>query len=90
MMTEIGREGARGRWVGLHQGFFFLGAAGGPFVGGLLTDGIGYHGAMGVAAGLTLAGAFVALACLPEVETTAVLAEKCIRSRTDVLFGQEG
>lgn len=67
IMAEVSHEGARGRWVGLYHGFFFLGAAGGPFVGGLLTDGIGYHGAMGVAAGLTLVGAFIALACLPDV-----------------------
>ncbi|MEA3377520.1 MAG: MFS transporter [Chloroflexota bacterium] len=68
IMAEVSDEGARGRWVGLYHGFFFLGAAGGPFLGGLLTDGIGYHGAMGVAAGLTLVGAFIALACLPDVE----------------------
>jgi MFS family permease len=74
IVAEISYDGARGRWVGLYQGFFFLGAAGGPFVGGLLTDGIGYHGAMGVAAGLTLVGALIALTCLPEVERTEPVA----------------
>jgi MFS family permease len=74
IVAELSHEGARGRWVGLYHGFFFLGASGGPFVGGLLTDGIGYHRAMGVAAGLTLAGAFIALTCLPEVERTGPVA----------------
>jgi len=70
IVAEIARDGARGRWMGLYQGFFFLGAAGGPVIGGFLTDRIGYHRAMGVAAGLTLIGALVALTCLPEVERT--------------------
>ncbi len=68
IVAEVSHEGVRGRWMGLYQGFFFLGAAGGAAAGGLLTDGIGYHGAMGVAASLTLAGALLALIGLPEVE----------------------
>jgi MFS family permease len=74
MVAEISHEDERGRWVGLYQGFFFLGASGGPIVGGLLTDRIGYHRTMGVAAGLTLIGALIALASLPEVEKTQVAA----------------
>jgi MFS family permease len=35
-----------------------------------LTDAIGYHRAMGVAAGLTLVGALIALICLPEIRRT--------------------
>jgi MFS family permease len=75
MVAEISHQDERGRWVGLYQGFFFLGASGGPIVGGLLTDGIGYHRTMGVAAGLTLCGALIALMSLPEVERTALAAD---------------
>jgi DHA1 family multidrug resistance protein-like MFS transporter len=70
IVAEVSHQRARGRWVGLYHGFFFLGASGGAFVGGLLTDAIGYHRAMGAAAGLTLVGAFIALIGLPEIERT--------------------
>jgi MFS family permease len=70
IVAEIGRQRARGRWVGLYHGFFFLGASSGALVGGVLTDAIGYHRTMGAAAGLTLIGAFIALIGLPEVERT--------------------
>ncbi len=66
MMMEVSDGGARGRWIGLFQIFFFLGASGGALFGGLLTDAIGYHRTMGVAAALTLLGALIALACLPD------------------------
>ncbi|MGD8245730.1 MAG: MFS transporter, partial [Anaerolineae bacterium] len=69
IVAEAIDQRTRGRWVGLYHGFFFLGASGGAFVGGLLTDAVGYHGAMAAAAGLTLVGAFIALITLPEVET---------------------
>ena len=69
IVAEISDRRERGRWVGLYHGFFFLGAAGGAFVGGILTDAVGYHGTMGVAAGLTLFGALVAQLSLPEVRS---------------------
>jgi MFS family permease len=88
MVAEISHRDERGRWVGLYQGFFFLGAAGGPIVGGLLTDRIGYHGAMGVAAGLTFIGALIALTSLPEVRRTdpvpASRAQRLSRSILDL------
>jgi MFS family permease len=70
IVAEVSHQSARGRWVGLYQGFFFLGASGGAFAGGFLTDAIGYHRTMGLAAGLTLAGAFIALIGLPEIQRT--------------------
>lgn len=55
----------RGRWVGRYHFFFYLGAAVGAALGGLLTDRIGYHEAMMVAAALQLVGALAALVFLP-------------------------
>lgn len=62
----------RGRWVGTYQFSFFLGAASGAFTGGWLTDWLGYHVMMLVAAGLTLLSAGVALLFLPETRSAAV------------------
>ncbi|NKQ34109.1 MAG: MFS transporter [Chloroflexi bacterium] len=55
----------RGRWVGYYQISFFLGAATGAFLGGLLTDWLGYHQAMMVAAALSLLGAAQAWLFVP-------------------------
>jgi len=55
----------RGRWVGYYQISFFLGAATGAFLGGLLTDWLGYHQAMMVAAALSLLGAVQAWLFVP-------------------------
>ncbi|MFC1975122.1 MFS transporter [Chloroflexota bacterium] len=66
IILDITRDDNRGRWVGIYQVFFFLGASSGVMVGGLLTDWLGYHPAMGVGAGLTFLGAIIALVFLPE------------------------
>lgn len=66
IILDISRTGNRGRWTGVYQVSFFLGASGGAIIGGLLTDGLGYHRAMAVGAGLTLLGAVTALLFLPE------------------------
>lgn len=63
---DIATDGNRGRWVGYYHISFFLGAASGSLLGGLLTDWVGYQGAMGIAASLTTLGALVALLFLPE------------------------
>jgi len=60
----------RGRGVGIYQFSFFLGAASGSILGGILTDWLGYRLAMGLAASLSLLGAFVALLILPETKNT--------------------
>jgi MFS family permease len=63
---DISNDDNRGKWVGYYHISFFLGAASGSILGGLLTDWLGYQGAMGIAAGLTTLGAIVALLFLPE------------------------
>ena len=52
--------------MGLYQIGFFLGLALGTFVGGLLTDRLGYHATMWVAATVAALGSLPALFLLPE------------------------
>lgn len=66
IVLDVTDDDTRGRWVGIYQVAFFLGSSGGSLLGGFLTDRLGYHNAMIVGAGLTLAGAIVALLFLPE------------------------
>jgi MFS family permease len=66
IILDVTRDDTRGRWIGIYQVFFFLGASGGALLGGFLTDRLGYHQAMGIGAGLTLIGATIALVFLPE------------------------
>lgn len=66
IIFDISDDQTRGRWVGIYQISFFSGAAAGSMISGVLTDLIGYHSAMGAAAGLTALGAVIALLFLPE------------------------
>jgi MFS family permease len=59
----------RGRWMGLYQTWFFLGAGLGAFVGGLLTDRLGYITTMWISAALTALGGLVVCILLPETCT---------------------
>ncbi len=70
IILEISGEAVRGRWVGRYHFTFFLGATLGFFLGGFLTDQLGYHQTMAVHAGLTLFGSLVALILLPETKDT--------------------
>ena len=66
IILDISHTNSRGRWIGLYQIAFFMGASGGAIVGGTLTDWLGYQWAMGIGAMLTLLGALAALVFLPE------------------------
>ncbi len=66
VILDISTAANRGRWTGLYQTWFFLGATMGSFGGGLLTDSLGYAQALWIGAGLTLVGALLALWLLPE------------------------
>ncbi len=66
IVLDIAGAETRGRLVGAYQVSFYLGAASGALLGGLLTDKVGYHHAMTICAGLTFLGATVALTFLPE------------------------
>jgi len=69
IVLDVSPKQQRGRSIGIYYVSFYLGAAAGSILGGVLTDWLGYHRAMGIAAGLTLIGAIVALLFLPETST---------------------
>jgi len=66
VILDVTTDQDRGRWTGLYQTWFFLGAALGAFAGGLLTDGLGYRATMWIGAALTALGGLAALVLLPE------------------------
>ena len=66
IILDVSHDQDRGRWTGLYQTWFFLGAALGAIAGGWLTDIWGYTAAMWVGAAITAFGAFFALFTLPE------------------------
>ncbi len=66
IILDVTRDEDRGRWVGLYQLAFFLGAASGALLGGFMTDVLGYSLTMGIESSLTLLGALIALLFLPE------------------------
>ena len=69
----------RGRFTGLYQIWFFLGAGFGALAGGILTDRVGYTAAMWIAAGLTALGGLAAWIWLPE--TAGMRQNAALRSR---------
>ncbi len=74
IIFDISDGNNRGRWVGFYQISFFSGAATGALSGGVLTDWLGFHAAMAVAAALNLLGALIAWALLPETGGNAAAA----------------
>ena len=66
MILDVATAQDRGRWTGLYQTWFFLGAALGSLGGGVLTDRLGYSVTMWIGATLTALGGVVAWLLLPE------------------------
>jgi MFS family permease len=66
IILDVTTDPDRGRWTGMYQIWFFLGAAFGAFAGGLLTDLLGYRSAMWIGALVTALGGLNALLMLPE------------------------
>lgn len=66
VILDVTTDQDRGRWTGLYQTWFFLGAALSTFAGGLLTDWLGYGATMWIGAAVTALGGVAALILLPE------------------------
>ncbi len=64
IILEMAPEQQRGRWVGIYQMWFFFGSALGSFMGGVLTDAVGYRDALWIGAGISAFGALAAMAAL--------------------------
>ncbi len=72
IVLDISDPESRGRLIGLYQVSFYLGAGSGALLGGVLTDLVGYHNAMGIASFLAFSGAVAALVFLPETRKLQV------------------
>jgi MFS family permease len=70
IILDVTKDHNRGRWTGLYQTWFFLGAALGALAGGWLTDQVGYTTTMWVGAAVTTIGALLVLIFLPETRST--------------------
>lgn len=46
ILLNLAESAERGRWTGWYQTWFFFGAGSGAFLGGMLTDLVGYHPAL--------------------------------------------
>ena len=68
MILDLTSADDRGRRVGLYQIAFFTGSGSGAVLGGILTDLVGYHGAMEINTYITFVGLVLALFFLPETK----------------------
>lgn len=68
IILDVTTDQDRGRWTGLYQTWFFLGAAFGAFSGGVLTDWLGFTTTMWIAAAVSAIGGLAALFFLPETQ----------------------
>jgi MFS family permease len=69
VILDVTTSQDRGRWMGLYQTWFFLGAALSAFAGGMLTDRLGYGTTMWLGAVVTALGGLIALILLPETRS---------------------
>ena len=68
IVMDVATPQNRGRLVGYYNVAFFTGAGSGSFLGGWLTDWLGYQQAFTIEAALTTLGAIIALLLLPETK----------------------
>jgi MFS family permease len=69
IILDVTNDSDRGRWTGLYQTWFFLGAALGALAGGWLTDQVGYSTTMWIGAAVTTLGGLAVLIFLPETRS---------------------
>ena len=64
IVLQMAPPSQRGQWVGVYQVWFFLGSATGSFIGGSLTDAVGYRSALWIGAAISAAGTIAAALAL--------------------------
>jgi DHA1 family multidrug resistance protein-like MFS transporter len=62
IVLQMAPKAQRGHWVGIYQVWFFLGSSLGSFLGGMMTDAVGYREALWIGAGISAVGALAAFA----------------------------
>ena len=90
IILDVTKNRDRGRWTGLYQTWFFLGAALGAFAGGLLTDRLGYSTAMWIGAAVTAFGGLVAMIYLPETRSPGKKAHSSPQENPSVKWRPKG
>ncbi len=78
---DVAGPGQRGRLMGVAQAWFFLGGALSFFVGGLLTDRLGYREALWVGTAISAVGMLAALLFLPETRPAGAVPSGRLRWR---------
>src|SRR5512142_1670372 len=71
IVLQSAPEALRGRWVGIYQVWFFSGSALGSFLGGVLTDAVGYRQALWIGAAISTLGALAAMVGLSDRNGTS-------------------
>lgn len=71
IILDMTSDDDRGKWIGAYQVSFFLGGASGAFLGGALTDLIGYPQTMLFLSALSFLGCIVAALYLPETQRSS-------------------
>jgi MFS family permease len=72
IILNLTEESERGRWTGFYQTWFFLGAGVGAFIGGLLTDFVGYTSTMWILAGIQACSMVLVMTLLPNIPKSSV------------------
>ncbi len=75
IILNLTEEVDRGRWTGFYQTWFFFGAGSGAFVGGVLTDQVGYQNTMWIAATITALSGCLVFLYLPQIPTRKEMLE---------------
>ena len=78
---DVAGPGQRGRLMGIAQAWFFLGSALSFFVGGYLTDKLGYREALWAGTAISAIGLLAALLFLPETRPASAVAADRLRWR---------
>ncbi|GAK60936.1 major facilitator superfamily MFS_1 [Candidatus Vecturithrix granuli] len=67
ILLNLAESAERGRWTGWYQTWFFFGAGSGAFLGGMLTDLMGYHPTLWIITAIQACSVVVVAMFLPSI-----------------------